>query len=128
MEKDLRQVVETRKNDTLVATTHEVDVFTVTLRKTSDVMTLKKGTILAFSNADNAYVILGTNAAGDEDLTANAILAEDVETSKSANINVTAYRQGHFNRNALIVKDGYTLTESDVLMLRYNGIYLETEI
>ena len=122
MDKDLRQTVEERSYDSLIATPHDVDVFTATLRKTSAVQSLKAGAVLALSESDNKYVILGS-AAGD-----NEVLAEDVETSTTADINVTAYRQGHFNRNVLTVSDGYTISKRDIEKLRDAGIYLEAEV
>lgn len=128
MDKDLRQTVEERSYDSLIATPHDVDVFTATLRKTSAVQSLKAGTVLALSESDNKYVILGTAAGDNEVLAANAILAEDVETSTTADINVTAYRQGHFNRNVLTVSDGYTISKRDIEKLRDAGIYLEAEV
>ncbi|MCH5315729.1 MAG: head decoration protein [Eubacterium sp.] len=128
MDRNLREVVETRNYDALVATPHDVDVFTATLRQTEAVQTLKAGTVLALSEKDDKYVILGTNANDSEVLVANAILAEDVETSTTADINATAFRQGHFNRKALIVKSDYTLSNKDIEKLRSAGIYLETEI
>lgn len=128
MDRNLREVVETRNFDTLVATPHDVDVFTATLRQTTEAQSLKAGTVLALSESDDKYVILGTAAGDNEVLVANAILAEDVKTSTSADINVTAFRQGHFNRNSLTVKNGYTLSKRDIEKLRSAGIYLETEV
>ena len=128
MDRNLREFVETRNFDTLVATPHDVDVFTATLRKTTEAQSLKAGTVLALSESDDKYVILGTAAGDNEVLVANAILAEDVKTSTSTDINVTAFRQGHFNRNSLTVKNGYTLSKRDIEKLRSAGIYLETEV
>lgn len=128
MDKSLRKVVETRTNDNLVAKSFELDVFSVTLKQTATATELAKGTVLALSASDDKYVILGTEGALNEVLTANAILAEDVTTSTTGDIVATAYRKGHFNKNALIVKDGYTLTNSDREKLRNAGIYLEAEI
>lgn len=128
MDRNLREVVETRNFDTLVATPHDLDVFTVTLRQTEAEQSLKAGAVLALSESDNKYVILGTTAGENEVLVANAILAEDVKTSTTADINVTAFRQGHFNRKALTVETGYTISETDIEKLRGAGIYLETEV
>ena len=136
MDKDIRKIVDERSFDTLVATPHEIDVFTATLRQTEAAQSLKAGTILALSETDGKYVILGTEAQTTtvdetevtEVLKANAILAEDVTTSTSADVNITAFRQGHFNRKAIAVKSGYTITDADIEELRSAGIYLETEI
>lgn len=128
MNENLRELLETRNYETLVATTHDVDVFTVTLRQTNEVQSLKAGTVLALSASDDKYVILGTEAGDNEVLAANAILAEDIKTSTTSDINATAFRQGHFNSKALTVKSGYTLSKSDIEKLRFAGIYLETEV
>lgn len=128
MDKNLREIVDERNYDTLIATPHDVDVFTATLRQTDAVQELKAGAVLALSETDDKYVILGTEAGEKEVLTANAILAEDVKTSTMADLNVTAFRRGHFNRKALTVKSGYTLSKRDIEKLRSAGIYLETEV
>lgn len=128
MDKNLREIVDERNYDTLIATPHDVDVFTATLRQTDAVQELKAGAVLALSETDDKYVILGTEAGEREVLTANAILAEDVKTSTMADLNVTAFRRGHFNRKALTVKSGYTLSKRDIEKLRSAGIYLETEV
>ena len=128
MDKNLREVVGTRNYDTLIATPHDVDVFTATLRQTEAAQSLKAGTVLALSESDDKYVILGTEAGENEVLTANAILAEDTKTSTTTDIDVTAFRQGHFNHKALTVKSGYTLSKRDIEKLRSSGIYLETEV
>ncbi len=128
MDKNLREIVDERNYDTLIATPHDVDVFTITLRQTDAAQELKAGAVLALSETDDKYVILGTEAGENEVLTANAILAEDVKTSTTADLNVTAFRQGHFNRKALTVKSGYTLSKRDIEKLRSAGIYLETEV
>ena len=43
-------------------------------------------------------------------------------------MNGIAYRTGHFNRNALIVKEGYTMTKADEEELRKGGILLDDAI
>ena len=62
-----------------------------------------------------------TSEAGET--VAGYILAVDVDAT-NAEVVTTAYRSGHFIRNALIVKDGYSLTEKDETQLRNGGIYL----
>lgn len=110
------------------ANTPVADVFTVTIRKEGTAAaTYKRGTVLALSTGtagDSKMVILGTTAASNETLTANCILADDEDVGTSADVTVLAYRTGHFNRDKLIVKSGYTLKASDEEDLRNGGILL----
>lgn len=109
----------------------KADVFNVTVRKGSEETTLKRGTVLALSGGtkgDGKVVVLGTTASTDETLTANCILADDATVGTTADATVTAYRTGHFNRNKLIVAEGYTLKASDEEELRKCGILLDTAI
>ena len=57
-----------------------------TIRKLAEAATIKRGTILAKSSGtsgDGKLVVLGTAATGDEVLTANCILCDDVEVGTS---------------------------------------------
>lgn len=92
---------------------------------------LKRGTVLALAD-DGSYDILGktvTTGEGEEAVTetssakANCILADDVDASEAEAVGV-AYRTGHFNRKALIVAEGYTMTMTDEEELRKGGILL----
>lgn len=113
----------------------KADVFNVTLRAQAAETILKRGTVLALSDADNKVVVLGTSAktfgegasTKTENLTANCILSDDVTVGTKDCI-VVAYRTGHFNRNKLIVAEGYTLTHSDEEELRKVGILLDTAL
>lgn len=94
---------------------------------TGEAVILKKGTALALSGGtagDGKLVILGTPAAADETLTANCILNEDVEVGASSDAPALVVISGHFNRNSLAVKDGYTITDADVEAFRVAGIFL----
>lgn len=103
-----------------------------TIRKqTTSAVTLKRGTILAKSYGtagDGKLVILGSTAATNETLTANCILAEDVEVGTTTDVTVLAYRTGHFARNKLAVASGYTLKATDEEELRKAGILLSDAI
>lgn len=115
----------------IVANEPVADVFTVTIRKEATAAaTYKRGTVLALSagTADDKLVILGTTAATNETLTANCILAEDVEVGTTADVTVLAYRTGHFARNKLAVASGYTLKATDEEELRKAGILLSDAI
>ena len=101
------------------------------IRKLSAAATLKRGTILAKSSGtagDGKLVLLGSTATTNETLTANCILAEDVEVGTTADVTVLAYRTGHFARNKLAVASGYTLKATDEEELRKAGILLSDAI
>lgn len=107
------------------------DVFAVALRAGQGILT--RGTALALSTGTAGkgdMVILGTEAATDETLTANCILADDTDTGAAGGdaVNGIAYRVGHFNRNALAVKESYTMTKADEEDLRKGGILLDDAI
>lgn len=112
----------------IVANEPVADVFTVTIRKEATAAaTYKRGTVLALSAGtagDGKLVILGSTAT----LTANCILAEDVEVGTTADVTVLAYRTGHFARNKLAVASGYTLKATDEEELRKAGILLSDAI
>lgn len=113
----------------IVANEPVADVFTVTIRKeTTAAATYKRGTVLALSAGDGKLVILGSTATTNETLTANCILAEDVEVGTTADVTVLAYRTGHFARNKLAVASGYTLKATDEEELRKAGILLSDAI
>lgn len=109
------------------ATKPERDTFHVNVRAGQGV--LRRRSALALSAGGAAgMALLGTDAAEGETLTANCILAEDVDTGTSGTATAIAYRTGHFNRNALICKEGYTLTAADEEELRKGGIFLDDAI
>lgn len=121
----------------IVANEPVADVFTVTIRKetirkeATAAATYKRGTVLALSAGtagDGKLVILGSTATTNETLTANCILAEDVEVGTTADVTVLAYRTGHFARNKLAVASGYTLKATDEEELRKAGILLSDAI
>ena len=64
----------------------------------------------------------------DEVLTADCILADAVTVGTAADVTATAYRTGHFARNKLIVKTGYTFTSADEQALRGKGILLSDAV
>ena len=97
-----------------------------TIRKLAEAATIKRGTILAKSSGtsgDGKLVVLGTAATGDEVLTANCILCDDVEVGTSDDVTVPVYLTGCFNTNKCIVADSYTMTEADKDALREGGIF-----
>lgn len=113
----------------IVANEPVADVFTVTIRKEATAAaTYKRGTVLALSAGTGKLVILGPTATTNETLTANCILAEDVEVGTTADVTALAYRTGHFARNKLAVASGYTLKATDEEELRKAGILLSDAI
>lgn len=113
----------------IVANEPVADVLTVTIRKEATAAaTYKRGTVMALSAGDGKLVILGSTATTNETLTANCILAEDVEVGTTADVTALAYRTGHFARNKLAVASGYTLKATDEEELRKAGILLSDAI
>ena len=115
----------------IVANEPVADVFTVTIRKATAAATYKRGTVLALpadTAGDGKLVILSSTATANETMTANCILAEDVEVGITADVTVLAYRTGHFARNKLAVASGYTLKATDEEELRKAGILLSDAI
>lgn len=113
----------------IVANEPVADVLTVTIHKEATAAaTYKRGTVLALSAGDGKLVILGSTATTNETLTANCILAEDVEVGTTADVTALAYRTGHFARNKLAVASGYTLKATDEEELRKAGILLSDAI
>lgn len=113
----------------IVANEPVADVLTVTIRKEDTAAaTYKRGTVMALSAGTGKLVILGSTATTNETLTANCILAEDVEVGTTADVTALAYRTGHFARNKLAVASGYTLKATDEEELRKAGILLSDAI
>jgi hypothetical protein len=79
---------------------------------------LKRGTVMALS--DDGYVVLSAETTGK----ANCVLSDPVDASGEDAVTTVAYRTGHFNRKALIVAEGYTMTAADEEELRKGGILL----
>lgn len=100
-----------------------------TIRKlTGAAATYKAGTALALSGGtagDDKLVILGTAAASNETLTANCILAEDVEVGTDADVQALVFLSGHANANKLAVASSHTITAAEIEAFRTAGIYLE---
>ena len=103
------------------------------LRKLGTAATLVRGTLLAKSSGsagDGKLVIFGTTAATNETLTADCVLAEDVEVGTSVDEPALVYITGNFIEDELVLATGASLTEDDRDALRVRGILLgasETE-
>lgn len=119
MAEQLNRTVANVEFDNLINSAFKTDVFGVTVA--SGQGALKRGTALAL-NAGGKAVILGTDGA-----TANCILAKDVDAT-SGDAVALAYREGHFNTGALIVKADYTITAEDKEAFRTKNIILSDEV
>ena len=97
------------------------EVFTVKIRKeATEAKIYKRGTVLALS--------AGTAAKSNETLTANCVLADDVEVGTASDAVATAYRTGHFNENSLITDNSHAISETDKEALRSAGILLSDAV
>lgn len=97
------------------------------IRKLGTAGTLKRGTLLAKSSGsagDGKLVIFGTTAATNETLTADCVLANDIDVGTSNDENALVYISGNFNEDALILASGASLTEADRDALRTKNIIL----
>lgn len=90
---------------------------------------LLRGSLLVKDTAEpEKYVIIGTDETGTESgsrAEPEYILVEDADAAEEDMV-CLAYRSGEFAENALIVKDGYEITENDRKALRGAGIFLST--
>ncbi len=93
-----------------------------TIRKGDAEVTLKRGTILAKSSADNKLVVLGSTAAEGETLTPDCVLCDDITVGVAADEDVAVYTAGCFDPNKVVVASGYTMTEGDMDNLRMRDI------
>ena len=92
----------------------EADVVTVKMTAKGVV---KRGSVLSGTPGGADFAVLAAAASAEKAL---YVLAEDCDTTADA-VGI-AYRTGHFNRNALIVGEGYTLSAADEEILRKSGI------
>ena len=81
------------------------------------VVTLSSAPAAGTKNVKVSYVL-------DKDAVPAAVLAEDVTVTDDGDAVAVAYRCGNFNRKALIVAEGYTLTAADEDALRHYDIIL----
>ncbi|MBQ7564605.1 MAG: head decoration protein [Lachnospiraceae bacterium] len=113
-------LIETFKGDNLIAgNAHTVTGQTVTVK--SGEGELKRGSVL-MRDADDKFVLADTSAG-----TAEVILAADVDATEADTV-AEVFATGDFNANALIVADGYTLTEADLVSLKNAGIYISVAV
>lgn len=117
MAKNLNESLGTVGYDKLfVANVPESDVVTVTLAAAGPIA---RGTVITGTPGGSDFAALAAAASATKAL---FVLAEDVDATEST-VGI-AYRTGHFNRSALTVASGYTLTAADEEALRKSGILL----
>ena len=115
MSKALNETIGTIGFDNLfVQNIPEADVVTVKLTAAGVV---KRGTVLSGTPGGADFAVLSAAASASKAL---FVLAEDCDTTED--VVGIAYRTGHFNRNALIVGEGYALTAADEEIMRKSGI------
>lgn len=83
---------------------------------------LQRGTLLAA--ADGGMVMISAATTGK----ANAVLADPVDTGDGDAVGAIAYCTGHFNKNSLIVGEGYEITAADREALRIAGILISDAV
>lgn len=112
------QVGECTVDNLIAGNRHPVDICSITVKSGQK---LYRGTVLEEDATGGVYVIRGTV----EEAEAEYILAEDVDATEGDSTGVV-YRSGEFAENALIVKEGYEITEKDRKTLRKEGIFLQS--
>lgn len=119
-------------DDLIYDSTYPIDTKGVRLRKGQG--TLKRGTVLAISRGTagtGEAVMLGCEAAENETFEIEGILTDAVDTGTgegASSMFTTAYQSGKFNRNRLIVSEGYTISPEDERVMRECGIFLATKM
>ena len=117
MERETGRQVDSFTPDNLIAKLYPpTDPFVVELKTPG---AYQRGTVLSLES-DGKYEVLGSGSG-----TASAVLSDDTLEGDDTAV---AYRSGHFNRNALIVAEGYTMTAADENALRLANIFLTDAI
>lgn len=80
---------------------------------------LKRGTVVALDGEKLVAMTTGKTPYG--------ILTDDVDASAADTV-AEVYLSGYFNKNALHVAEGYTLTTADIQALRNGGIFVEISV
>ncbi len=116
--KGMEQVGAFTPDNLIAGNRHPVDVCHVVIKEGQKLL---RGTLLEKSAEESdKYVIRGTQPEGSS---AEYILADDVDALEEDTVGL-AYRTGEFAQNAVIVKEGYSITEEDKTELRRLGIFL----
>lgn len=134
----MSQIGEFTPDNLIAGNRHPVDVCHVIIKAGQK---LERGTILEKDGTEpEKYVVRGTRAAesaaketenqeqhaeSGKEAEAEYILAENVDATEEDTV-AAAYYTGEFAENALIVKEGYQITDEDRKILRNAGIFLRT--
>lgn len=110
MSKNLVNKVGERGQDNLIARLYP-RALTTAVKIAAGAGVLARGTVLS-KNADGTCGIMAAGGA------AAYILADPVDASGAEAVAAVAYRSGNFNPNAVIVGEGYTLSDEDKDTLR----------
>ena len=112
-------VIGRTESDNLLATyAHPAAVGSVTVAGLAKETTYKRGTVLA-RGADDKFVI----AAGTAGTAAEAIMASDTKIGTADTV-AEVFVSGDFFEPALVLAEGYSLSEADRLSLKHAGIYI----
>lgn len=126
MAKQLNRKVAEMIPDKLISDmTPPVKVASGIIAKLAAETTYARGTVLAKSSTTGKLHILGSAPVGGDTLTPDCILCDPEDICTSADSNAAVYVMGCFNPSALIVKDGYTMTQADKDKLRERGLFLK---
>lgn len=84
---------------------------------------LKRGSLIAL-DADTGQ---GKLIAKDNEAVSFFVLTDDIDTGESGTdaVGCTGYLSGNFNKNRLIVGEGYDFPATDVAQMRKDGIILQ---
>lgn len=117
-----RKVIVAEPDDLVVRTSPSTRIGSAVVRKGEEVISLKRGTVMAKSSVDGKLVVLGSEAADKETLEAYGILTDNIEVATDEDYTAEIYIGGNFNSNKITVADGYTMSEMDKDTLRKYGI------
>lgn len=128
MEKLSRKLGEVSYDNLFAGATPAQRTMGSVLRKGDEEVTYKRGTLLAKSSVDGKLVILGSSPEEDETLEPYGVLCDDTTVGEDEDEPCAIYAEGNFNRNSLIVADGYSITEQDKDTLRKYRIVLSAAL
>lgn len=121
-------------NFVILGTTKTAGYYKASSTDAGALKVVASGAVTGEINLASVTPVIGTYtaAAGDYVLyqkadayAADCILCDGIDATSAA-VDTVAYRTGHFNANALTVKSGYTLSDTDKDVLRTKGILLST--
>ena len=105
--------------DNLIANT-DVKAITASGTIASGAGVLVRGTVVA-TDSNGKLVAMASGK------TPYAVLCDDVDATEADAV-AEVYLTGRFNKNALVVAEGYTLTAADINTLRNGGIFVEAAV